>query len=255
MTDVLNDGRSNLTVIDHMGSDQSVVRAARVSYDKDRKEYKETVSSEEFFAWRGEKDVKLIRYMADNNHGTPFEHTTVTFHVACPLFVVRQWHRHRIGWSYNELSRRYTSEEIYFHVPNEWRKQNNGGNKQGSHAGFSAEQQVSLTKAYMDVLSNVESLYDLMIKWGVANEQARMVLPQSMYTRFYATGNLRSFAHFMHLRDDEHAQPEIRAYASAMREELRKIYPVSLAALMGEHRQKEVHVPWWKKLPIIRRYA
>jgi thymidylate synthase (FAD) len=205
-----------------MGNDFSVVRAARVSYAKDQG-----------VEWK-DSDAGLIKFMANHGHGTPFEHTAVTFHVACPLFVRGQWHRHRIGWSYNEISRRYTSDEIHFHAPNEWRMQNKSGNKQGSQAGFGWQEQSGIDNQYINFISAAEMLFIDLIDQGVANEQARMVLPQSMYTRFYATCNLRSAAHFMGLRDDTHAQPEIRAYAKEMREQLRVLYPVSIAALMGE---------------------
>lgn len=240
MIDVLGDGHSNIVIEDSMGNDMSVVRAARVSYAKDKgREWVDT-------------DAKLIKYMADHQHGTPFEHTAITFHVSCPLFVRSQWHRHRIGWSFNEVSRRYTAEEIHFHVPNEWRMQNKSGNKQGSSDGFPLERQRKFHEKYNRVLREAHELYEVLILSGVANEQARMVLPQSTYTRFYATCNLRSAAHFMQLRDDEHAQPEIRVYAKAMREQLRELYPVSVAALMGEHVEKKI--PWYNKVPIIGRY-
>src|SRR5947207_13987473 len=117
--DPLGDGISCLELIDSMGSDQSIVRAARVSYQRDHVEPNE------------EKDSKLIRFMMTHNHGTPFEHTSVTFHVALPIFIARQWIRHRIGVSFNEVSRRYTSDDIQFFYPREWRLQDKK-NKQGS---------------------------------------------------------------------------------------------------------------------------
>jgi thymidylate synthase (FAD) len=172
--------------------------------------------------------------MADHEHGTPFEHTAITLHVACPLFVRGQWHRHRIGWSYNEISRRYTADDIKFHFPTEWREQNKSGNKQGSKTGLTDHDQYHINAIYESLIDTAMAVYEGMILDGVANEQARMVLPQSMYTRFYATCNLRSAAHFIELRDDEHAQPEIRAYAKSMREQLRELFPVSINALMRE---------------------
>lgn len=220
MTDVLQDKVSDLHIVDHMGSDASVVRAARVSYAGDGGE------------WRGEKDAKLIRYMAEHGHGTPFEHTSITFHVACPLFVRGQWHRHRIGWSYNEVSRRYTKDDVKFHMPDTWRRQNTSGNKQGSHVSDDefATMQKGFNDLYLKNMLDAEKLFNCLTELGVANEQARMVLPQSMYTRFYATCNLRSAVHFIKLRDDDHAQPEIRAYAQEMKRQLYLIYPVSMDA-------------------------
>src|SRR5688572_28824505 len=109
--DPLGDGISLVELIDSMGNDQSIVRAARVSYQRDHIEPD------------AEKDARLIRFMLTHNHGTPFEHTSVTFHVALPLFVARQWIRHRIGVSYNEVFRRYTAEDIDFYYPEYWRPQ------------------------------------------------------------------------------------------------------------------------------------
>lgn len=215
--DPLGDGISVVELVDHMGTDASVVRAARVSFANENE------------AHDPERDAKLIRYLADNRHGTPFEHTSVTFHVAAPIFVVRQWHRHRM-FSYNEVSRRYTSEEIRFYAPGDqgWRAQAEK-NRQASEgrAGDSVQAQL----IYEEQVRYAKKAYHDMLDCGVAREQARMVLPQSLYTRMYVTGNLRSYAHFHGLRADEHAQPEIRVYAEAMGEILAEIFPVSWAAL------------------------
>lgn len=220
--DPLGDGASVVELVDHMGNDASVVRAARVSFANDDQPFD------------AERDAKLIRYLADNRHGTPFEHTSVTFHVAAPIFVVRQWHRHRM-FSYNEVSRRYTSEEIRFYAPGdqEWRAQGKS-NRQSSEgrAGDSVEAHF----IYEEQVRSAKKAYYDMLDCGVAREQARMVLPQSLYTRMYVTGNLRSFAHFHGLRADEHAQPEIRVYAEAMGEILGDFFPISWAALTGGKR-------------------
>lgn len=221
VTDVLGDGISDISIVDHMGNDHSVVRAARVSYAGDKEE------------WRGEPDKKLIRYMAEHDHGTPFEHTAITFHVACPLFVRGQWHRHRIGWSYNEISRRYTSEDLDFYIPSvdEWRMQDKLWNKQSSSGYFPSERGRDFCLKARHAVSEHVKLYEQLLKEGVAREQARMLLPQNMYTRFYATCNLRSAAHFIGLRADEHAQEEIRKYADSMYTQLHELYPISMEAL------------------------
>lgn len=216
--DVLNDGISDISIVDFMGSDDSVVRAARVSYQGDGKTGGDP-----------EKDAKLIKYMADHSHGTPFEHTAVTFHVACPIFVVRQWHRHRIGWSYNETSRRYTSDDVQIYTPDEWHKQDTK-NKQGSSERVSNPY---LTAEYRKAVWQAYESYERLLKAGVAREEARMVLPQSTYTRFYATANLRSIAHFIGLRSDEHAQRHIRSYSNGMYELVKELFPISIGALVN----------------------
>lgn len=216
--DPLGDGKSLVELTDHMGDDYSVVRAARVSYSGDTE--KRPVADDE----------RLIRYLAKHEHFSPFEHTSITFHVAAPLFVVRQWHRHR-AFSYSEVSRRYTAEDIRFYVPLEWRvqsesnRQASGAVKDRSHTWLEDDRYLSVVQAAVEV-------YMWMVnERGIAREQARMVLPQSMYTRMYCTGNLRSFAHFYKLRADEHAQDEIRQYALAIGEILKELYPVSWPAL------------------------
>ncbi len=238
-TDVLGDGISDISIESRMGTDLSVVRAARVSYQKDQGH-----------EWQ-EKDAKLIKFMADHGHGTPFEHTAITFHVACPLFVVRQWHRHRIGWSYNEVSRRYTSEDIEFYFPTAfgWRMQDSK-NKQASVQELwtiDIEKALDLSNLAIRWTYGLKDFYDLLLDHGIGREQARMFLPQNLYTRFYATCNLRSAAHFINLRADEHAQQEIRCYAESMREQLRELFPVSIAALCDPP-PPEPEGGYWTKL-------
>ena len=215
--DPLGDGVSVVELIAAMGDDASVVRAARVSF------------ANEGAVFEAERDEKLIRYLARNKHMTPFEHTSVTFHVAAPIFVVRQWQRHR-AFSFNELSRRYTSEDIEVYVPPSWRGQSESSRQVSD--GLVDGQDV-VEEMYEESIGLALEHYDTMIKMGVAREQARMVLPQSLYARMYVTGNLRSFAHFHGLRADEHAQPEIQKYAFAIGSILGELYPVSWAALTG----------------------
>lgn len=216
MTDVLKDGLSDIHIVDHMGSDESVVRAARVSYAGDERTGVDKAG-----------DARLINYLARNGHTSPFEHTYVTFHVKCPLFVRSQWHRHRM-WSYNEISRRYTSEDIEFYYPQELRLQDTK-NKQSSHGTYIGEEDYLW---YMkDAVRACTTLYDKMIDEGIAREQARMVLPQNLYTRFYASANLHSISKFLKERMDEHAQYEIRVYAEEMYRLVKELYPVSLAAM------------------------
>lgn len=189
-------------LVDSMGSDQSIINAARVSYDGDLEERPES------------KDKKLLRYLLKNHHTSPFEHVSLTFHVKAPIFVARQWMRHRT-WAFNEISARYTKLEEGWYKPNMWRAQSDQ-NKQMSE-GY-AENQPHLRQVYEWTAQAAWHAYEELIDNGASREQARMILPVSMFTRFYATVNLHNLLHFVRLRDHEHAQPEIREYAVAMRE-------------------------------------
>lgn len=187
--------------------DFSVVAAARVSNG---------VSFDE--ASKGEEaDAKLINYLIKHRHGTPFEHNLFTFHVKVPLFVRSEWHRHRIGWSYNEVSRRYIDTTPDFYIPSVWRVQGDT-NKQGSkflEIEDAAWQDMNNAILHTSIGHAIHR-YERLLENGVAKEMARMVLPQNMYTEFYATCNARSLMNFLNLRTDETAQFEIRQYAEAM---------------------------------------
>jgi len=194
-----------------MGSDDTVVSAARVSYlGESQGSY---------------KDRKLIRYMMKHHHTSPFEHVIFQWKIKCPLFVRSQWHRHRT-WSYNELSRRYTSDNIDFYVPIKWRSQDTE-NKQGSLWDFSDVSQSLRLRRYS---LNALDYYNKLLEQGVAREMARMVLPQNLYTVFYGTVDLHNLLHFIGLRAEEHAQWEIRQYAIAIEEIIQTYVPVSKEA-------------------------
>jgi thymidylate synthase (FAD) len=212
--DVLDHGFVRL--VDAMGSDLSVVRAARVSYDA---------------AWRaGEdqgSDARLIRYLWKNRHTTPFEAVSFTFEIKAPIFVFRQRHRHRT-WSYNELSARYRElpEEVYMPP---FRAQATK-NKQGSEGfvgdGDAAALEASFRAAYMTAFE----AYQHALSKGVAREIARSVLPVATYSHMFATVNLLNLLKSLTLRCDGHAQYEIRVYADAMRELIPPIVPVCVSA-------------------------
>lgn len=220
--DPLQDGISDLSLIQSMGSDAMVVAAARVSFGKDQSDAFGNPAS------LTEKDGKLIRFLLKNRHTSPFEHTGITFHVACPLFVRSQWHRHRTQ-SYNEISRRYTSDDIEFYIPKQLSKQSTN-NMQGSEGELDPHYNESAVEGIKWVVKEAVGTYDRMISAEVSREQARMILPQNLYTRFYATANLHNWMHFHRLRSDPHAQYEIRVYAEAIGVELKKLFPVSWAA-------------------------
>lgn len=207
-------------IIDAMGNDLSVVRSARVSYDA---------------AWRAgndsEGDNKLIRYLWKNRHTTPFESVTFTFEVKAPIFVFRQWHRHRT-MSINELSARYKElpEEIY--MP-DFRKQS-ANNKQGSDGEIDLPAQILLQQLFKESYDNAFAVYKEALSAGVAREIARSVLPVATYSHMFCTVNLLNLLKFLTLRCDSHAQYEIRVYADAMRELIRPIVPVCLSAWEGK---------------------
>lgn len=217
--DVLDHGFVRL--VDSMGSDLSVVRAARVSYDA---------------AWRaGEdhgSDKRLIGYLWKNHHTTPFESVTFTFEIKAPIFVFRQWHRHRT-WSYNELSGRYRElpEEFYIPAPEQVGVQA-VKNKQGRDPADEALLVARGQEAAMLRRSCVAAFetYRYLLEQGWPRELARSVLPVNTYSHMFATVDLLNLMKFLTLRCDGHAQYEIRVYADAMRELARSVVPECIAA-------------------------
>ncbi|MBI4385953.1 MAG: FAD-dependent thymidylate synthase [Elusimicrobia bacterium] len=203
--------------IETMGGDDGVVQAARVSYAGTSK--------------GDEKDRKLITYLLKHQHLTPFEHALFKFHVKCPIFVMRQWIRHRFA-SYNEISYRYTIVQDDFYVPAEWRAQDLK-NKQGSVAAAHLDQE-SLTRALAGAVDGAKETYRRMLEAGVAREMARMVLPVNLYTEFYWTVNARSLMNFVGLRADAHAQWEIQRYAEALAEHFAREMPWTYEAFLAQ---------------------
>jgi thymidylate synthase (FAD) len=192
-------------IVNMMGNDSSIVNAARVSY----------------LSKGGVKDKKLLFYLMQNNHSTPFEMVEFKFRVKCPLFVARQWMRHRT-WSYNEISRRYTSEDIEFYIPdsNKWRLQSNK-NKQSSGGFLPPSDNDSLDGTYFteEIYSYCTwgfTTYQNALANGMSCEMARMFLPINMYTTFIAKVDAHNLMHFLKLRMSDHAQYEIRVYAEAI---------------------------------------
>lgn len=221
--DVLDHGFVRL--VDHMGSDLSVVRAARVSYDA---------------AWRaGEdsgSDKKLINYLWKNGHTTPFEACTVSFEIKAPIFVLRQWHRHRTQ-SYNELSARYRELPEEFYVPSpELIGYQSKDNKQMREIDPATDEMTfnvkRKTETRMVELHHIQcfNLYKSLIKEGWPRELARTVLPVATYSHMFVTMNLLNLMKFLTLRCHEHAQYEIRVYANAMLELVKPLFPVCIEA-------------------------
>lgn len=212
---VLNKGYVEL--IDHMGSDLSVVNAARVSFGKVKTIFDDS-------------DEKLIRYLAAHEHTSPFRHTSLTFHVKAPIFVFRQWMKHRIGSEFNEISGRYVEfPEDDFYVPEIFRKQSEN-NKQGSYGMI--DHQSSAQEAFLESMNASVTRYKELISLGVCKEQARCVLPVGMYSEVYWTVSLQAAAHFIRLREEAHAQYEIQLYAAAVKEIVSTLFPVSIKYLL-----------------------
>ena len=217
-----------VTYIDHMGTDLSVVNAARVSFGKQSK-FEEALSGR-ILAGR---DIKLIKYLAEHKHYSPFGHAFASFHVKAPIFVARQLVKHKfLRW--NEISRRYVEEEPEFYVPEVWRGKAQD-KKQGSagvvsDGGFWAF--YSLSEAVSSFAGEDLTLYQALLKRGVAPEQARMVLPQSTMTEWYWSGSLDAFASMCALRLKGDTQYETRIVAQQVDEVMVKLFPHSWTALM-----------------------
>ena len=214
-------------LVENMGSDLTVVNAARVSFNKE-------------VGTMGTKDSKLINYLAKHNHWTPFSHPQIMMREKVPIFVARQRFKHMVGFTYNEVSRRYVDDAPEFFTPDVWRSKPEGSIKQGSGSGVVEELAwdygdttagLPIETAYYDILYDVEWLYKNMLSSGVAPEQARMVLPQSMYTEYYVTGSLSAWARAYKQRIDAHAQVEIQDLAKQWGEIIAPLYPESWKAL------------------------
>lgn len=216
--------------ISHMGSDLTVVNAAKVSHDKES-DWGLEVSDDLSYIKRVLKDgdKRLINYLAKHNHWTPFGHCQITLRETVPIFVARERFRHTVGFVYNEVSRRYVSYTPEIWRPEVWRSKPEGSIKQGSGDQF--DDQNWADDIYLEATVKAKKAYDSLINAGVAPEQARAVLPQSMYTSYYVTGSLSAWARFYNLRAAPDAQYEIQELAEKVDEIIRPLFPVSWEAL------------------------
>jgi thymidylate synthase (FAD) len=215
---LMEDGIGYVELLDTFGDDLTVVNAARVSFAKEVSEMTE-------------RDAKLIKYLADHHHVTPFFHPQARLRIKMPLFVAREWYRHQIGLARNEVSRRYvdTVPELWFPTETGLRARDPKA-KQGSKEEPIAEAEETVLEIAAHGKATVE-FYNTLLAKGVAPEIARSVLPQGMYTEFIETGSLAAYARIWALRTDPTAQREIQAYARAVGDLLLQRFPVSWNAL------------------------
>ena len=212
-------------LVQHMGEDITVVNSARVSFGVHKEEL-------------DDKDKKLIKYLINHNHSSTLEHNIATFRIKVPLYIRSQHHRHRT-WSYNEISRRYTDINLEFYESEKLRTQHNT-NRQASNETYinpvlqisvpesSKPKEISASNAIKDHHLKCIDLFDKLIDNGVCREQARGVLPQNLYTEYYATANLNNILKFINLRIHEGAQWEIQQLAKGMLEIITNLWPVTV---------------------------
>jgi thymidylate synthase (FAD) len=208
---------------DVMASDLSVANAARVSFARRKEEMDDA-------------DAGLIRFLMRERHGTPFEHNAFRFHVRCPIFVAREWFRHRVG-SFNEFSMRYAkaTDEFYVPAPEDVRSQ---VGKPGAYTFETVDPELaeSTRDEMRAVYEAAFATYERLVEQGIAREVARAVLPVGAYTEFYWTLNARSLMNFVSLRAAETAQREIRRYAEAVERFLEQHMPITHAAFVANNR-------------------
>jgi thymidylate synthase (FAD) len=200
-----------VTLIDSMGTDLSVVNAARVSYAKTKEKFED-------------KDEKLIKYLAQHNHWSPFGHASIQFRIKAPVFVARQLVKHQVGLTWNEVSRRYVDYQPELFEPKSWR-----GRPQNSKQGSDGEVVLDMNDKHRlkTTMEQCLIIYDSFIKMGVAPEQARMVLPQSMMTEWYWSGTLYAFARVCNLRCAKDTQQETRDIANQISKMCEELFPIS----------------------------
>lgn len=204
----------NVDIVDKMGSDLTVVNSARVSFAKE-------VNAKDY---NKDKEEKLIRYLAEHDHWSPFSHCFMQFRIKAPVFVARQLVKHQVGLAWNEVSRRYVDEEPEFYLPFIWRGRPEN-KKQGS-SDKEIEFDITPTIKY------VKETYNNLLKEGVAPEMARMVLPQNMMTEWFWSGSLYAFARVCNLRNKEDAQEETRMVTHHISRHLKDHFPLSAKYLL-----------------------
>jgi thymidylate synthase (FAD) len=221
--------KGHVEYIEHMGSDLTVVNAARVSFAKTS----EWETTEDGTYKLSQRDERLIKYLAQHNHWTPFAHPQITLRIKAPIFVRTQLFKHKVGFTENEISRRYVTNEPEFYTP-DWRSAPTDGAKQGSSDFIYDPVVEDLDRMYNRIALESVDIYKELMKNGVAPEQARSVLPQGTYTEWWWTGSLSAYARVFKQRIDAHAQWEIQQYANAIEKILEPLFPHSWAVLTAK---------------------
>ena len=219
---VYDDNIGSVSYVEHMGSDLTVVNSARVSFGVEKTDL-------------NDRDRKLINYLIKHKHTSTLEHNVITFKFVVPLFIRSQHHRHRT-WSYNEISRRYTDKDLQFYLPKSFRTQHKS-NRQASNVddlqdplAYKDFSMVTCSEILKNRTQDCLHAYEVMLEAGVCREQARMILPQNLYTEYYGTVNLNNLLKFIGLRTHEGAQWEIQKVAEACLEIATDLWPETVTA-------------------------
>jgi thymidylate synthase (FAD) len=216
--------------IDKMGSDLSVVNAARVSFSK-TSEWESIPEAGPVEGLLSSQDEKLINYLAKHNHWSPFGHASMQLHIKAPVFVARQLVKHQVGLVWNEVSRRYVDDEVEFYEPDVWRGAPVNAKQGSSDVGVDINPSNMMVNDYKLALDRAKWTYEHLLGQGVAPEQARMVLPQSMMTEWYWSGTLMAFARVCNLRCKSDTQLETQMVANQIDEIGEEYFPYSWKAL------------------------
>tara|TARA_Y100000590_G_scaffold468333_1_gene650718 strand:- start:1634 stop:2281 length:648 start_codon:yes stop_codon:yes gene_type:complete len=207
-------------LVDKMGTDLSVVNAARVSFAKESEWDRPDLYENQL----KDSDIKLIQYLAKHNHWSPFAHTSLQFHIKAPIFVARQLVKHQVGLVWNEVSRRYVDDEPEFYIPQVWRKRPDKSIKQGS-SDETTDYDIT------PIIMYVSESYNNMLNKNIAPEMARMILPQNLYTEWYWSGTLYAFSRVCNLRCAKDTQSETREIADGIRDICSSEFPTSWGEL------------------------
>ena len=221
--------KGHVEYIEHMGSDLMVANAARVSFAKTS----EWETAEDGTRRLSQRDQKLIKYLAEHNHWTPFAHPQITLRIKAPIFVRTQLFKHKVGFTENEVSRRYVTAEPEFYTP-DWRSAPTDGAKQGSSDFMYDPVVEDLDRVYNRIALESVEIYKTLLKEGVAPEQARALLPQGTYTEWWWTGSLSAYARVFKQRIDTHAQWECQEFAKAIGSIIEPLFPHSWAVLTAK---------------------
>lgn len=224
--DPLGDGISRVEHLDHMGDDLRVVNAARISFDRESR-----LECDETGRWLQEQDEKLIGFLAEHEHVSPFFHPQICLRITMPSFLAHQWWRSTVGVCRSEVYRRYVASEPDCYLPPQWRLRPQHL-KEGSGTGeLSLERNTALSAGVERLYAEIKTLYAQMLEDGVAPELAQAILPQSTYTRWIETGSLHYFVRAHRLHTGPMAQRELRLYAETIGQIVAGLFPVSWKAL------------------------